>query len=93
MNDLCFTAIQFDDASKCWRLNKKYKGKGQFVYICNYVHSNGKRCRRTIVNQVWNNLYKNQFNTGEFNDAYKNHPNADLFCKRHLNRPAYKYML
>ena len=52
--------IDFDYASKCWRENKKYKGKGYFEYICNYIHSNGKRCRRTIYNGILTNNYKNQ---------------------------------
>ena len=82
--------IDFDYASKCWRANKKYKGKGYFVYICNYIHSNGKRCRRTIYNCILTNNYKCQFNTGDYYDKYRNHPNNNIFCKRHLNRSTYK---
>jgi hypothetical protein len=83
--------IDFDYASKCWRQNKKYKGKGYFVYICNYVHSNGKRCRRTIVSSIIENKYKTQFEHFELND-YFIHPNAHIFCKRHLNRNPYPYI-
>lgn len=35
MNNL----IDFDTASNEWRKNKKYIGKGQFVYLCNYIHT------------------------------------------------------
>lgn len=37
--------IDFDESSKAWRANKKYKGNGYFVYMCNYIHSDSKRCR------------------------------------------------
>ena len=77
--------IDFDYASKCWRENKKYKGKGMFVYICHYVNSNNKRCRRTIYNCLLTNLYMCQFNNSEYKDLYYK-KNKDIFCKRHLNR-------
>ena len=78
--------IDFDDASKCWRANKKYKGNGYFVYICNYIHSNGKRCRRTIYKHIIDNNYKYQFNNFEYNHNLYNNKNANVFCKRHLSR-------
>ncbi len=77
--------IDFDECSKAWRLNKKHIGKGYFVYKCNYIHTNGRRCFRTIYNSALKNNYKNQFNTGDYND-YSTHINANVFCKRHLNR-------
>ena len=77
--------IDFDDASKCWRANKKCIGKGYFVYKCNYIHSNGKRCFRTIYNSALKNNYKYQFNNFEETDL-SNHKNANVFCKKHLNR-------
>lgn len=77
--------MDFDDASKEWRKNKKYKGKGTFVYICNYKHSDGKQCRRTIYSNIMYNIYKYTFNNFEF-DKYYNHPNKDVFCKKHLCR-------
>ena len=85
--------FDFDYASKCWRENKKYKGKGYFEYICNYIHSDGKRCRRTIYDCILTNNYKNQFNTEDYHDRYKIHPNKDIYCKRHLNRPRYIHNL
>ena len=78
--------IDFDYASECWRKNKKYKKNGYFVYICNYIRSNGKRCRRTIYSNIIQNEYKNTFNNYEIHDKYNNHPNKNIFCKKHLNR-------
>ena len=77
--------IDFDYASKRWRENKKYQGKGVFVYICNYIHSNNKRCRRTVYSCLPANPYKSQFNNVEFKNLYYK-PNKDIFCKKHLNR-------
>ncbi len=39
--------INFDEASKMWRANKK-KINGMFYYKCCYRHSNGKRCIHVI---------------------------------------------
>jgi hypothetical protein len=80
MND-----IDFDMASACWRKNKKYMGKGYFVYICAYVHSNGKQCRRTVYSQLIKNPYANMYENFVDNNLL-HHPNRDLFCKQHLNR-------
>jgi hypothetical protein len=77
--------IDFDDASVCWRANKKYLGGGQFSYICNYIHSNNKQCRGTIYSNVKKNNYIYGFG-GQVYDKYVNHRNKDFFCKRHLNR-------
>ena len=38
--------IDFDDASKCWRENKKHVGNGQFQYICGSTKTNGNLCIR-----------------------------------------------
>ena len=76
--------IDFDEASKCWRQNKKYIGNGMFVYICGYIHSNGKQCRRTIYSQTTTNPYSTIYHNLEIN-KYHNHKNKDFFCKQHLN--------
>lgn len=34
--------------SGTWWANKRRIGGGACVYICQYVHSNGKHCRRTV---------------------------------------------
>jgi hypothetical protein len=79
--------INFDEASRLWRQNKKYIGNGKFVYICNYVNSCGKQCRRTIYSQIQKNPYGNLYENLEFGSLkYINHPNKDIYCKRHLNR-------
>lgn len=44
--------IDFDDASKCWRENKKPKANGCFVYKCQAICLNGKPCKRETMNVV-----------------------------------------
>jgi len=41
-----YDVIDFDDASKCWRENKKHIGNGQFQYICGATKTNGNLCIR-----------------------------------------------
>lgn len=38
--------IDFDEASKKWRRNKKAKRGGYFIYCCGSLKSNGKYCRK-----------------------------------------------
>lgn len=38
-----FSKVDFDEASKAWRENKKSIGNGSFKYIC-CVDKNGKKC-------------------------------------------------
>ena len=77
--------FDFDDASYEWRKNKKYLGQGNFTYTCNFIHSNNKKCRRTIYCYLIKSPYIYGF--GDFcADKYKNHPNRDIYCKRHINR-------
>lgn len=38
--------IDFDDAARCWRENKKHVGNGQFQYICGATKTNGNVCIR-----------------------------------------------
>lgn len=79
--------IDFDDASKLWRQNKKNIGGGKFVYTCNYIRTCGKRCRRTIYSQIQKNPYANMYeNLNLCSTKYLNHPNKDIYCKKHLNR-------
>jgi hypothetical protein len=40
--------IDFDEASKCWRRNKKALPKGYFAYVCEYVKSNGNCCNKLV---------------------------------------------
>lgn len=42
-----FSKAWFDDASACWRSNKRaLRGRGAFVYTCEWVYKSGKRCGR-----------------------------------------------
>lgn len=42
-----FTPEWFDDASRCWRENKRpLKTRCAFRYICQYAYKSGKKCGR-----------------------------------------------
>ena len=38
--------IDFDEASKAWRENKKSIGNGSYKYICDSITKNGNKCGR-----------------------------------------------
>ncbi len=86
--------IDFDEASREWRHNKKRLPNGQFGYVCRYIHSNGKRCSKPTMACWLPNYYVCGFGGHSFIDKYgdatytrwKNHPNKNYYCKRHLNR-------
>ena len=44
--------IDFDDALRCWRSNKKSIGNGSFVYTCEYIHKNGNKCNNNIIDNT-----------------------------------------
>jgi hypothetical protein len=77
--------IDFDESSREWRKNKKSKPNGYFEYTCNYTHSTGKQCRRSLVSSKLMNYYECGFG-GYTVNKYKNHPNRNYFCKRHIHR-------
>jgi hypothetical protein len=77
--------FDFDDASNEWRKNKKQQPNGRFEYICNYIHTNGKQCRRSTIASVIKNNYIYGFGGYTF-DKYTHHPNKNYYCKRHINR-------
>ncbi len=39
-------SIDFDAARTAWLSNKRPIGGGCYEYICQYIHSNGKQCRK-----------------------------------------------
>lgn len=43
-----FSAEWFDMSSKCWRENKKEKANGTFVYVCEHISSNTRRCKKEV---------------------------------------------
>jgi len=45
---LPFEPIDFDDASECWRANKKHLGNGQFKYVCPFIKDDKQRCGRNV---------------------------------------------
>jgi len=38
--------IDFDNASKAWRQNKKQDGQGQFKYVCAAVKKDGSKSNK-----------------------------------------------
>jgi len=36
--------IDFDDASLCWKSNKKYCGNGTYKYVCQQTMKSGQKC-------------------------------------------------
>ena len=57
--------IDFDEASKCWRENKKVGLNGMFSYICNYQLPNGKKCQKPYYSKSIN--YPQYINSDESN--------------------------
>jgi len=44
--------IDFEEASKCWRENKKTKGNGMFTYKCCSLTKEGTPCKREAMKIV-----------------------------------------
>jgi hypothetical protein len=44
--------IDFDEASKCWRENKKSIGNGMYTYKCCALTKEGKPCKREAMKAV-----------------------------------------
>jgi hypothetical protein len=44
--------IDFDEASKAWRANKKVLKNGMFAYKCVYIHSTGSSCKSVVEAQA-----------------------------------------
>ena len=38
--------IDFDEASRAWKANKKSTGNGSYKYICEATTKTGKKCKR-----------------------------------------------
>ena len=71
--------INFDEASKEWMRNKKKLTNGRYEYICNYIHSNGKQCRKPRV------LIKDEHIYG-LDDTDVDNSNSNYYCKQHINK-------
>ncbi len=50
--------IDFDDAVKTWRTNKKSIKGGSFLYICTHIYKNGKQCGNKIKQDSNSNICK-----------------------------------
>lgn len=49
--------IDFDEASKAWRANKKVLKNGTFAYKCIHIHSTGSPCRSIVEEQITSSCY------------------------------------
>ena len=74
--------IDFDEASKCWRENKKVGINGMFSYICKYKLPNGKKCYKPYYSKSIN--YLKYINSSE-SDMDKNdkHDKNDMPMDKH----------
>ncbi len=82
--------IDFDEASRAWRANKRRIRGGSFVYTCAYVHTNGKCCRHlTEATQLprWRfAIHPNWSQQKQGKMPYK-------YCRRHKVRGPAKELL
>ena len=73
--------IDFDKAISEWRKNKRHIGEG----ICQYIHSNGKQCNKSVYTGISTNKYQYNFGgVSEYNE--KDNICSVKACKRHMNR-------
>lgn len=70
--------IDFDEASKEWRKNKIYLGKGYFRYKCSI-----ENCNEIVYSYTTNHKDFELFAT-DFDLQYKNHIHKDKYCEDHL---------
>lgn len=42
--------IDFDEASKAWKANKKYIGNGSYKYVCCCITKTGNKCNKQSLN-------------------------------------------
>ena len=51
-NTLYEVNIDFDEASRAWKANKKYIGNGSYKYICCGITKTGNKCNRQSLDFV-----------------------------------------
>jgi hypothetical protein len=58
---LYMVEIDFDEASECWKSNKKRVGNGCYKYVCCKKTKSGNQCKREAIQGLdCCNLHKNQ---------------------------------
>ncbi len=51
--------IDFDEASRVWKLNKRSKGNGCYDYICQGITKKNKKCiRKCLIGSQYCNWHK-----------------------------------
>lgn len=48
--------FDFDHASQCWKMNKKYIGNGTYNYICGFLKKDGTPCKNPTHCRIHNRL-------------------------------------
>ena len=79
--------IDFDEASKLWRANKRQITPGFFLYTCNYIHTSAqqKKCNKVVYNANYVRYYKTTIE-----ETVRYHRNGNRYCKKHLNCETWK---
>jgi hypothetical protein len=52
IQNLYLLNIDFDNASECWKKNKKYIGNGCYNYVCDYTSNSNKICGKKCYKQL-----------------------------------------
>ena len=50
--------IDFDEASRCWKINKSYLGNGTYKYVCGAITKTGNKCKNHPNCKLHNKQYK-----------------------------------
>jgi hypothetical protein len=56
--------IDFDEASRAWKLNKKSTGNGCYKYICVKVKKNGHQCKNDSLKNCEHCKFHSTFRKG-----------------------------
>lgn len=50
--------IDFDEASRCWKINKSSLGNGTYKYVCGAITKSGNKCKNHPNCKLHNKQYK-----------------------------------
>jgi hypothetical protein len=64
MNSSEFTKDFFDDASKQWMKNKRKVGSGYYVYTCEYIYIDKRKCSNDCYSDK--NMCKRHYEASQF---------------------------
>lgn len=75
--------IDFDLAKSEWRKNKKPIREGMFEYTCQYIHSSGKKCNKSVYTKKTSKYVVDFGGLTKDNNIIINNKKA---CEQHMNR-------